>query len=68
MTIMPANKDINVLFAHVAYEFAEPFTARNTGMKFEIARNFAELEAKIPDADVLSVSMMWKNELAPKAK
>lgn len=68
MPPMPPNKDLNVLFAHVAYEFAEPFTARNTGMKFELARNFAELEAKIPNADVLSVSMMWKNELAGKAK
>ncbi len=68
MTTMPPSKDLNVLFAHVAYEFAEPFTARQSGMRFEIARNFAELEAKIPNADVLSVSMMWKNELAPKAK
>lgn len=68
MSIMPPNASLNVLFAHVAYEFAEPFTARNTGMSFDIARNFAELEAKLPAADVLSVSMMWKNELAPKAK
>ena len=68
MTQMPPNKDINVLFAHVAYEFAEPFMARNTGMRFEIARNFAEFEAKVANADVVSVSMMWKNELAPKAK
>lgn len=68
MPSMPANKDLNVLFAHVAYEFAEPFTARKTGMRFEIARNFAELEARIGNADVLSVSMMWKNELAPKAR
>ena len=68
MPAMPASKDINVLFAHVAYEFAEPFTARKTGMSFEIARNFAELESKIANADVVSVSMMWKNELAPKAK
>jgi D-2-hydroxyacid dehydrogenase (NADP+) len=68
MPTMPSNKDLNVLFAHVAYEFEAPFRARNTGMSFEVARNFAELEAKIADADVLSVSMMWKNELAPKAK
>ncbi len=67
MTAMPANADLNVLFAHVAYEFAEPFTARRTGMNFDIARNFEELSAKLPNADVLSVSMMWKNELAPKA-
>jgi len=68
MTTMPANPDITVLFAHVAYEFAEPFAARNTGMKFEIARNAAELEAKLPSADVLSVSMLWRNELAEKAR
>ena len=68
MTSFPANKDINVLFAHVAYEFTEPFTARKTGMKFEIARSAAELEAKIAGADVLSVSGLWKNDLAPKAK
>lgn len=68
MPALPPNKDLHVLFAHVAYEFAEPFTARNTGMTFEIARNFDELSAKLPAADVLSVSMMWKNDLAPKAK
>ena len=68
MSIMPPNKDLNVLFAHVAYEFAEPFTARNTGMAFDVARNFAELEAKLPNTEILSVSMMWRNELAPQAK
>jgi phosphoglycerate dehydrogenase-like enzyme len=65
---MPANPDINVLFAHVAYEFAEPFTARRSGMRFEIARNAAEIAEKIANADVLSVSGLWKNDLAPKAK
>ena len=68
MQKMPPSTSLNVLFAHVAYAFAEPFTARKTGMTFEIARNVAELEAKIANADVLSVSMMWKNELAPKAR
>jgi phosphoglycerate dehydrogenase-like enzyme len=65
---MPPSADLNVLFAHVAYEFAEPFAARRTGMRFEIARSFAELEARIASADVLCVSMMWRNELAPKAR
>jgi phosphoglycerate dehydrogenase-like enzyme len=68
MSSMPANPDINVLFAHVAYEFAEPFTARRSGMRFEIARNAAEIAEKIANADVLSVSGLWKNDLAPKAK
>ena len=66
MPPFPARKDTHVLFAHVAYEFTEPFKARNTGMSFEIARNYDELVAKLPNADVLSVSMMWKNELAAK--
>ena len=66
MSAFPARKDTHVLFAHVAYEFTEPFTARNTGMTFDIARNYDELAAKLPNADVLSVSMMWKNELAAK--
>ncbi|ODT20187.1 MAG: hydroxyacid dehydrogenase [Hyphomicrobium sp. SCN 65-11] len=66
MAPFPARKDTHVLFAHVAYEFTEPFTARQTGMTFEIARNYDELVAKLPNADVLSVSMMWKNELAAK--
>lgn len=68
MTSLPPNADLKVLFAHVAYEFEAPFTARNTGMSFDVARNLDELEAKLPDADLLCVSMMWKNELAPKAK
>lgn len=68
MSLLPPNKDLNVLFAHVAYQFAEPFEARNTGMRFDIARNADELAAKLPNADALCVSMMWKNELAPTAR
>ncbi|MFV0297654.1 MAG: NAD(P)-dependent oxidoreductase, partial [Hyphomicrobiaceae bacterium] len=64
---MPPNKDLNVLFAHVAYEFDEPFKARNTGMNFDVARTADELKAKLPSADALCVSMMWKSELAPLA-
>lgn len=67
MPAFPARKDTNVLFAHVVYQFAEAFTARNTGMSFDIARNYDELVAKLPNADVLSVSGMWKNELAAKS-
>ncbi len=49
MAPFPARKDTHVLFAHVAYEFTEPFTARNTGMSFEIARNYDELVAKLAE-------------------
>lgn len=67
MSSFPANRDLNVLFAHVAYEFEELFTALVAGMRCEVVRTAAELEARIAHADVLSISGLWRNELAPKA-
>jgi phosphoglycerate dehydrogenase-like enzyme len=63
-----ANKsDIEVLFAHVAYQFPELFNARNSGMRFAVAKSAAEIEAKIGTADVVVVSGLWKNDLVAKA-
>ena len=63
-----ANKsDIEVLFAHVAYQFPDLFKARKSGMKFAVATSPAELEAKIGTADVVVVSGLWKNDLVDKA-
>ncbi|HRD76786.1 MAG TPA: D-2-hydroxyacid dehydrogenase [Hyphomicrobiaceae bacterium] len=67
----PPKEKLNVLFAHVAYQFAEPFAARKSGIACEIATSAAELEAKIGSADVLSISGLWRNELialAPRLK
>jgi len=65
---MPPNTSLNVLFAHVAYEFEAPFRARNTGMSFEIATNATDLEARIADADALCISGLWRNDLVTKAR
>jgi hypothetical protein len=63
-----ANKsDIEVLFAHVAYQFPDLFNARNSGMRFAVAKSAAEIEAKIGTADVVVVSGLWKNDLVAKA-
>lgn len=63
-----ANKsDIEVLFAHVAYQFPDLFKARKSGMKFAVAKSAAEMEAKIGTADVVVVSGLWKNDLVDKA-
>jgi phosphoglycerate dehydrogenase-like enzyme len=63
-----ANKsDIEVLFAHVAYQFPDLFKARKSGMKFAVATSPAEMEAKIGTADVVVVSGLWKNDLVDKA-
>lgn len=63
----PKKNDLEILFAHVAYQFAEPFRARGTGLKFSEARSAAEVDAMIGKADVLVVSGLWKNELVEKA-
>lgn len=67
MSGFPNKNDLKILFAHVAYDFGEPFKARASGLNFIEAKSAAELEAKVPDADVLVISGLWKNELAAKA-
>jgi len=67
MSTFPQKTQLEILFAHVAYEFSELFTARGTGMKFQVARSPAEIAGKIPNADVVVVSGLWKNDLASQA-
>ena len=56
-----------LLFAHVAYRFAERYAARGGTLPVIEARSLEELEARIGDADVLLVSGFWRNHLAAKA-
>ncbi len=55
-------------FAHVAYRFDERFPQRDTGLPFVALKSREELLARIADLDVLVVSGLWKNDLAPLAK
>jgi len=67
----PRKEDLTICFAHVAYRMAERFAARNTGIKHFQVNSLEELTVRIGDADVVSVSMMWRNNLiarAPKLK
>lgn len=57
----------NLLFAHVAYRFAERYAARGGALPHLEARSLEELEARIGEADVLVVSGLWRNALAAKA-
>ncbi|BAT58247.1 glyoxylate/hydroxypyruvate reductase B [Variibacter gotjawalensis] len=69
MRTLPPKKDLTICFAHGVYRMAERFAARNTGIKHFQVGNFDDLKARIHEADIVSVSMMWKNELiaaAPK--
>ncbi len=67
----PSKNELTICFAHVAYRMADRFAARNTGIRHFQVNSLEELTVRIADADVVSVSMMWRNNLiarAPKLK
>lgn len=67
----PVREALTVCFAHGAYQMAARFAARNTGIKHFQVRSLDELKARAAEADVICVSMMWRNEIlsaAPKLK
>ena len=67
----PARDDLTICFAHGAYQMASRFAARGLGITHFQVRTFDDLKARAADADVIVVSMMWRNEvldLAPRLK
>jgi len=67
MPTFPPKDNLTVCFAHVAYRMAERFALRQTGIRHFQVHSLDELNARIGEADVLSVSMMWRNEMIAKA-
>ncbi len=64
---LPDRKDLTICFAHVAYQMAARFAARETGIDhFQVWSVDDEL-ARIGEADVLVVSGFWRNELLTRA-
>ena len=67
----PTNEALTICFAHGAYQMADRFEARGTGIKHFQVRSLDELKARAAEADVVVVSMMWRNEIldaAPRLK
>lgn len=64
---LPPKESLTICFAHVAYRMQERFVARNTGIKSFEVRTLDELKARIAEADVLSVSGLWRNDLIQQA-
>jgi phosphoglycerate dehydrogenase-like enzyme len=54
---------LRILFAHGAYQMAERFAARGTGIAHDQVRSADELSARAADFDVVCVSMMWRNAI-----
>jgi len=63
----PDRANLTICFAHVAYRLDERFAARNTGLRAIEVRSYDDLSARIPDAGVLVVSGLWRNELIGRA-
>jgi phosphoglycerate dehydrogenase-like enzyme len=66
MRPLPAQQDLTIGFAHVAYRMAERFALRGTGIKHFQVSTPDELIARLGDFDVLSVSMLWRNEFVAR--
>ena len=66
--LLPAKDQLEICFAHPAYQMADRFAARGTGIGHIQVRDAQAFAAALPEADVVVVSMMWKNDLAPSAK
>ncbi len=67
MRPLPAKENLTICFAHAAYRMADRFALRRTGIRHFEVRSADELAARIGEADVLSVSMLWRNELIARA-
>jgi D-2-hydroxyacid dehydrogenase (NADP+) len=60
-------EEIVVCFAHVAYRMAERFALRKSGIKHFQVASLDELSTRIGEADVLVISMLWRNALIERA-
>jgi phosphoglycerate dehydrogenase-like enzyme len=67
MSDFPRKEDLTICFAHVAYRMAERFALRGTGIRHFQVGSLEELTSRIGDADVVSVSMLWRNDLIARA-
>jgi phosphoglycerate dehydrogenase-like enzyme len=63
----PDRASLTICFAHVAYRLGERFAARNTGVRSIEVRSLDDFSARIPEADVVVVSGLWRNDLIARA-
>jgi D-2-hydroxyacid dehydrogenase (NADP+) len=61
--LAPRDK-LTICFAHAAYRMGEQFARRNSNIAHFQVRSFDEFKARIAEAHVVVVSMMWRNEFA----
>jgi D-2-hydroxyacid dehydrogenase (NADP+) len=64
---LPARDKLTICFAHGVYQMAAQFAARETGITHFQVRTLADLEARVTEADVVVVSMLWRNAMLTTA-
>jgi D-2-hydroxyacid dehydrogenase (NADP+) len=64
---IPAKSELTICFAHVAYQLSARFTARQTGVSHFQVWTLEELTTRLPEADVLVISGLWRNFLLDDA-
>jgi phosphoglycerate dehydrogenase-like enzyme len=66
MAFLPPDGDLTICFAHPAYALQEAFRARGHDARSFQVRSLEELRERAPEAEVLVVSGLWRNELLPR--
>ncbi|MCX7931027.1 MAG: D-2-hydroxyacid dehydrogenase [Rhodovarius sp.] len=65
--MLPPREHITIGFAHVAYNGRDRLLRRHLGLRALEARTPEELEAILPEVDVLCISGMWRNDIPARA-
>ena len=65
--MFPTRDKLTICFAHAAYQMKARFDARNTGINSFQVRSHDEFVQRVGEADVVSASGMWKNDIIPHA-
>jgi phosphoglycerate dehydrogenase-like enzyme len=65
--LLPARDKLSICFAHGAYQMGDRFNPRAPDIAYVEARSGEDFEANLRHADVIAVSMMWRNEMIDRA-
>jgi phosphoglycerate dehydrogenase-like enzyme len=65
--MFPSKDDLTICFAHAAYRMQDRFELRKAGIRNFQVWAYDDFVKRIPEADVVVVSGMWRNDLIPHA-
>jgi phosphoglycerate dehydrogenase-like enzyme len=65
--MIPAQQDLTIQFAHIAYRLAERFRLRETGIAHFQTWTSEETLARVAEADVLVLSGFWRPQMLDRA-